>query len=174
MVNKREAEINSSSLADIAFLLLMFFLVTTTINVDTGIGLVLPPPTLEEGETNERNVLNVFVNEEGQVLLDDKITSMDQIKDKVVEFVDNHGANPELSDSPQHAIILLKTQRDAVYKTFIDALDEVKAGYKGLRNAASLKHYGKQFSDLEEGSKNQQFIRSLYPQKISIDGSEEN
>ena len=72
-------EINSSSMADIAFLLLVFFLVTTTISMDKGISLVLPSE-VNEMEVNKNNIVNILVNESGKVLLDDKATKLKDIK----------------------------------------------------------------------------------------------
>ena len=88
---KREgAEINGSSMADIAFLLLIFFLVTTTINVDTGIGMVLPPPLDPEQEPppiRERNLMKILVNSQGLVLMDEEPVPITEVRDKLIEFI---------------------------------------------------------------------------------------
>ncbi len=168
---REDAEINGSSLADIAFLLLIFFLVTTTINVDTGIGLVLPPPpdpTQEPPPIRQRNLLNILVNAQGQVLLDGQPASVNQVKDKVKEFIDNPNNNPELSESPQKAIISIKTQRQTPYRIYIDMLDEVKSAYRELRDQLSQQRYGVPYNVLEEDSEQQGFVKDAYPQKISI------
>lgn len=168
MLNKKP-EINGSSMADIAFLLLIFFLVTTTINVDTGIGLVLPPASDEEPPPiHERNLMNILVNTEGKVLMDDKLVEIGEIRSILKEFIDNRGVNPNLSDSPDKAIISLKTQRQTPYRVYIDMLDEVMGAYKELRDEASLNIYGKEYSELRNGSPEQRRIKDMYAKKISI------
>ena len=133
----REVEIPTSSMADIAFLLLIFFLVTTTIDVDTGIYMELPPP-LEENvtppEIKDRNLLNVLVNEQGQVLLDGEYYEISDIRPTVKRFVANEGRDPNLSESPDKAIVSFKTERNAKYDMYITVLDEIKMGYAELRD----------------------------------------
>ena len=174
MLKKREretAEINGSSMADIAFLLLIFFLVTTTINVDTGIGMVLPPPLDPEVEPppiRERNLMNILVNAQGLILMDEQPVSIAEVKDKLIEFIDNPTNNEELSMSPEAAIVSLKTQRETPYNIYIDMLDEVMSAYKDLRDAASRSNYGVEFAQLKENSPQQEQIKDMYPKKISI------
>tara|TARA_R110000868_G_scaffold37111_4_gene131332 strand:+ start:15791 stop:16324 length:534 start_codon:yes stop_codon:yes gene_type:complete len=168
-----KAEINGSSMADIAFLLLIFFLVTTTINVDTGIGLVLPPPPTDEVPfIHERNLMNILVNSKGEILMDDRIVEIHEVKKILIEFINNWGHNPELSDSPERAIISLKTQRETPYKVYIDMLDEVMETYNELRNKASLDNFGIEYAKLIQNSPQQALVKELFPKKISI--SDEN
>ncbi len=174
LLKKREresAEINGSSMADIAFLLLIFFLVTTTINVDTGIGMVLPPPLDPEVEPppiRERNLMNILVNAQGLILMDEQPVSIAEVKDKLIEFIDNPNNNEELSISPDAAIVSLKTQRETPYNIYIDMLDEVMSAYKDLRDAASRSNYGVEYAQLKENSPQQEQIKDMYPKKISI------
>lgn len=115
---KREgAEINGSSMADIAFLLLIFFLVTTTINVDTGIGMVLPPPldeTVDPPPIRERNQMNILVNSQGLILMDEQPTQIGAVREKLKEFIDNPNNDETLAVSPEAAIVSLKTDRKSV------------------------------------------------------------
>ena len=174
LLKKREresAEINGSSMADIAFLLLIFFLVTTTINVDTGIGMVLPPPLDPEVEPppiRERNLMNILVNAQGLILMDEQPVSINDVKDKLIEFIDNPNNSDELSVSPDAAIVSLKTQRETPYNIYIDMLDEVMSAYKDLRDAASRSNYGVEYARLAENSPQQEQIKDMYPKKISI------
>lgn len=166
-----DAEVPGSSLADIAFLLLIFFLLVTTIDVDTGIGLVLPPkPDTEQPPppVKERNLLNIAVNAEGLVLLDEEPTPIAEVKQQVIDFVDNNGQNPELSDSPQKAIVSIKTARETPYRIYIDMLDEVIGAYTQLRNQASQVRYGRDFHQLDEDGEQYAQIKDMYPKKISI------
>lgn len=168
---REDAEIPMSSLADIAFLLLIFFLVVTTIDVDTGIGLILPPIPDENTEpppVKERNLLNILVNAQGMVLIDEEPASLNIVKDRIKEFVDNNGADPDLSESPDDAIVSIKTTRQTPYNVYIDMLDEVMGAYAELRNQVSMERFGVPFESFEDNSVEQEEIQELYPKKISI------
>lgn len=168
---RESGEIDGSSLADIAFLLLIFFLVVTTIDVDTGIGLVLPPipdDTTPPPPVRERNLMNILVNAQGMVLIDEEPSAISTVRERVKTFVDNNGADPELSDSPDDAIVSIKTDRRTPYNVYIDMLDEVMAAYDELRNQASMSRFGVPFSQLERQSVRREEIQDMYPKKISI------
>lgn len=127
-----EAEIPTASMADIAFLLLIFFLVTTTIDVDTGIGMVLPPKLEEDVEPppiRERNVLKILVNEQGMVLLEDLPSSVSLIRDEVKKHVLNNGVDINYSEAPGRALVSIKTARQTPYNAYIEVLDEVWMAY---------------------------------------------
>ena len=169
--SRDDAEIPSASLADIAFLLLIFFLLVTTIDIDTGIGLVLPPEPEEDVQPppiKERNMLKILVNAQGLVLLDEKPTNLAEVKEKVKEFVDNNGQDPNLSESPQKAIVSIKTDRQTPYSVYIDMLDEVMGAYEELRNQAAQARFGRSYEALEEESPEQEEVKKIYPKKISI------
>lgn len=173
---KREgAEINGSSMADIAFLLLIFFLVTTTINVDTGIGMVLPPPldpNVEPPPIRERNQMNILVNAQGLILMDEQPVSINEVREKLKEFIDNPNDDETLSVSPEAAIVSLKTQKETPYRIYIDMLDEVMGAYKELRDAASRANYGVDFNELKPDTPQRERIADMYPKKISIAAEE--
>jgi biopolymer transport protein ExbD len=172
LLKKREresAEINGSSMADIAFLLLIFFLVTTTINVDTGIGMVLPPPVTDDNPPppiKERNLMKILVNENGLVTMDDEQVTVDEVQSKLIEFIKNPEGSEELAASPQAAIVSLKTVRKTPYRIYIDMLDEVIGAYAVLRNEVSNQNYGREYSQLNKEQKNA--VDDIYPKKISI------
>lgn len=168
--NRESGEIDGSSLADIAFLLLIFFLVVTTIDVDTGIGLVLPPipDDIEPPPVRERNLMNILVNAQGMVLIDEEPASINNVRERVKAFVDNHGEDPDLSVSPDDAIVSIKTDRRTPYNVYIDMLDEVMGAYAELRHQASMDRFGVPFSSLEDNSERKEEIQELYPKKISI------
>src|SRR6056297_1250146 len=168
--NRESGEIDGSSLADIAFLLLIFFLVVTTIDVDTGIGLVLPPipDDIEPPPVRERNLLKILVNAQGMVLLDDQPVSVSEVRDRVKEFVANPTNDPNLSESPDDAIVSIKTDRRTPYSVYIDMLDEVMGAYAELRREASMSRFGVPYSALEDNSVEQEEIKELFPKKISI------
>lgn len=167
---REEGEIPASSLADIAFLLLIFFLVTTTIDVDTGIGLVLPPMPKENVKPppiKERNMLKILVRHDGSVLVNDKPTSIPDIKQKVMDFVDNHGKDPNLSETPDKAVVSIKSDRQTPYDIFVHVMDQVKGGYNQLRDNLSRQEYGVPYDALPNDGKRQESIKKAYPEKIS-------
>mgnify|MGYP002021763990 FL=1 len=108
-------EINSSSMADIAFLLLVFFLVTTTISMDKGISLVLPSEG-NELEVNRKNIVNILMNESGKVLLDDKPTKVNAIRGLVERKL---SGNPNL-------IFSVQTHPRTKYQDYLNVLDQLK------------------------------------------------
>ncbi len=173
MLKKRtrdDAEIPMSSLADIAFLLLVFFLVVTTIDVDTGIGMILPPipDDIEPPPVRERNLMNILVNAQGMVLINEEPAAIANVRDQVRRFIDNHGADPNLSESPDDAIVSIKTDRRTPYNVYIDMLDEVMGAYEELRHEASMDRFGVPFTSLEQGSERRAEIQEMYPKQISI------
>lgn len=127
-----DVEIPTASMADIAFLLLIFFLVTTTINVDTGIGMQLPPKLNDQQPppVKERNLFKILVNSQGDVLIEEELASLDVIRDRVVDQVTNYGQNPDLSENPEKAVISIKTDAETPYRIYVRALDEVMMGYR--------------------------------------------
>lgn len=132
--DRDEAKVPTAGLADIAFLLLIFFLVTTTINVDTGIGMTLPPK-LEDEEpppVKERNLFNILVNAQGELLIEDERADIGELRDQVKAHVTNFGDDPDLSESPDDAVISIKTDADTPYETYIDVLDEVWMAYREI------------------------------------------
>ena len=109
-------EINSSSMADIAFLLLVFFLVTTTIDTDKGLGIVLPPPGDMEIEIRKENILNCLINSQGKVLLDEEPTNIDQIHRVVSQKL---RANDKL-------IVSVKAHPKTAYNDYVKVIDQLK------------------------------------------------
>ena len=118
-------EIPSASMADIAFLLLVFFLVTTTISMDKGIGLVLPAIG-EEIQINPKNISNVLINATGQVLLDEELVPMSQLRSRVKNMLDR---NDKL-------IISVKTHPQTRHQIFVDVLDQLKQAGARRRSIA--------------------------------------
>jgi biopolymer transport protein ExbD len=133
-----QSEIPTSSMADIAFLLLIFFLITTTIDVDTGIGMTLPPPLEEDQpppEVRERNMLRILVNAQGQVLMEGEPSAIRYVRETVKTHVLNNGEDPNYSESPERAIVSIKVDRQTPYSIYIDVLDEVWMAYREMWDA---------------------------------------
>ncbi|MDH5367166.1 MAG: biopolymer transporter ExbD [Cyclobacteriaceae bacterium] len=136
MAKKKRAnpEINSSSMADIAFLLLIFFLVTTTIANDRGILMQLPPKPDDiediDVKIKEHNLFKVYVNSADRLLVEgEPLKDIELIRDMVKEHVLNNGVNPEMSDSPKDAIVSFKTDRGTSYEMYIGVLNELQGAY---------------------------------------------
>jgi len=177
---KREApEINAGSMADIAFLLLIFFLVTTTMNSDTGISRKLPekqPADIKPPVLKEKNVFIVMLNRNGEILVEgEKHMKVDEIKDEAIKFLDNGGGlgkdkntcdyckgakSESSSDHPNKAVISLGSARGTNYGKYIAVQNELVAAYNELRNRVSTDKYGISFDDLKEAADNSENSKS--------------
>ncbi|MEN3038730.1 MAG: biopolymer transporter ExbD [Candidatus Kryptonium sp.] len=160
---RAEAEIPSASMADIAFELMIFFLVATTFDVDTGIGLVLPPAaeTTEQVKVKQSDIAKLLVNAAGEVLLDGELITVQQIRELIKNKIK---ANPKL-------IVSIKTDRETNYSRYIEVLDELKLAYNDLREEYSLKTFGKSYKDLTRDQ--QEEVKKEIPIRISIAEPEE-
>jgi len=161
-----DAEIPSSSMADIAFLLLLFFLVSTVIDVDTGIGLTLPeyvPPSEQElAPIKKDRMAAIMINESGQVLLNDKVFEISDIKDNLTERIKSKIDLPK----NKKLIVSVKVDRKTNYNLYIQALDQVKGAYFEVRDEYSESHFGKKTKDLDP--ENLKIVRERIPIIISI------
>lgn len=129
-------EVNASSMADIAFLLLIFFLVTTTIVNEKGVRFVLPKKmedTTEDIDINKRNMFKVLLNSGNQLLVGGEPMTVEQLRSKTKGFLNNRGKNPNLSEDPAKAIVSFKADRGSNFKTYLKVLDELKGSYHELR-----------------------------------------
>lgn len=160
-------EVNAGSMADIAFLLLIFFLVTTTIETDAGLDRMLPPmepPTEEPPVIKEKNIFTVNINRNGQLLVEDELTDIKSLREKAKAFLDNGGApagspeycsyckgkrNADSSDNPAKAIISLKNDRETKYSTYITVQNELVGAYNDLRNREAQRLFNRDFTDME-------------------------
>ena len=170
--DREEGEINTAGLADISFLLLIFFLITTTFDTDTGIGMTLPPPlqNQEPPPVKDRNMLKVLVNAQGQVLIEEKAASMQEIGREVKTHVLNRGQSGDYAETPDDALVSIKTDRATQYKDYIDALDEVKAAYNEIYNQQAKDRGFDSYQAYKEslGPGEEDAIREEIPLNISI------
>ncbi|MEK7253574.1 MAG: biopolymer transporter ExbD [Bacteroidota bacterium] len=148
--NRPAPEVNASSMADIAFLLLVFFLVTTTIDVEKGITVRLPewseePP--ENIQLKQRNVFSVLVNAQNDLLVRGNRTDIKELRLKAKEFITNPNQVDTLSESPNTAIISLKNDRGTNYRTYLEVYNELKAAYNELWDEEAQKMFGVHYSD---------------------------
>lgn len=166
-------------MADIAFLLLIFFLVTTTMDVDEGISTKLPPwePEMIENPPpiRQKNLFVVLVNANDQLLVEDEYMTLENLRDATKAFLDNNGdgscdycqgkQDPSSSVNPQAAIISLQNDRRTSYKMYVSVQNELVAAYNELRDELANRQYGRNYADLNP--EQQDAIQDAYPQKIS-------
>lgn len=195
---KGAPEVNAGSMADIAFLLLIFFLVTTTIETDAGLDRMLPPmePPDEDVVIKQKNIFTVNINKNGQLLVEEELTALKDLRTKAMAFLDNGGAasgsadycnyckgrrNSESSDNPSKAIISLKNDRETPYGTYITVQNELVGAYNDLRNREAQRLFRRDFTEMEAAFLNPetpqsvrddlkekvQRIKDLFPQKLS-------
>ncbi|MCH2082749.1 MAG: biopolymer transporter ExbD [Saprospiraceae bacterium] len=148
--DRMKNEINAGSMADIAFLLLIFFLVTTTIVEDKGILVKLPPWSEEEPDITklkERNVFSVLVNAQNQLLVRNEPALVGDLRERAKEFISNPAKREDLAEKPTKAIISLKNDRGTNYKTYLEVYNELKAAYDELWDDLCQRQYGKPYSD---------------------------
>jgi biopolymer transport protein ExbD len=152
--SSRSAEIPTASQADLAFLLLLFFLVSTVIDVDTGIGLTLPdyipPQDIQNVKVDKDRMAAILINENGDVLLDGKPIPLYQIKNALRPRIDSKIDLPK----NKKLIVSVKTDRKTNYNTYIQALDQIKEAYFESRDEYSNRTYGKKFDNLNEDEQN--------------------
>ena len=164
-------EINAGSMADIAFLLLIFFLVTTTMDVDTGLVRKLPAmpedeeEIIDDSQIKAKNIYVVLVNAKDQLLVEEELMEVSQLREGAKKFLDNWGKNPNLSDNPQKAIISLQNDRGTSYEMYIKVQNELSAAYRELRDREAQKKFGVNYTKLKGDNKKE--IRKMYPEKIS-------
>ncbi|MGY5850747.1 ExbD/TolR family protein [Salegentibacter sp. F14] len=196
MARRSAPEVNAGSMADIAFLLLIFFLVTTTIETDSGISRKLPPWQPEEQEPpviKQRNIFTVLVNRNNELLVEDEFMEIEELREAAFEFLDNGGGtgeeacdfcqgpgDPSSSVNPQKAIISLVNNRGTEYGTYIAVQNELVAAYNQLRDREAERMYGKSYTQMEKeyndpnytGNKDKlkeqiEVIKDMIPQKLS-------
>lgn len=175
---KKLPELNAAPMADIAFLLLIFFLVVTTFDTDKGIQRKLPP--MPEGEPpevdiNQRNVFIVLVNAADELLVEGEPMDVDRLQEETKEFIVNPQNRQDLAESPKEAVISLKNDRGTSYDMYIQVQNELTAAYNEIRNEYSQQEWGVAYEALQEaaGDENEtakkrlKEVKEKYPMKIS-------
>jgi len=182
--SRKAPTINSTSTADIAFMMLLFFLLTTSMDTDQGLQRTLPRPPesskLNDNtvEVNKRNILTVMVSSDNRIMCKGEEVTLVQLKERAKEFIDNPTNSVNLPEKKEVDIpffgkqmitdghlISLQCDRGTKYQTYIDVQNELAAAYNELRNVISGEQFGKRYSDLS--SEEQEAVRKYYPQRIS-------
>ena len=179
---KKTPEINSSSTADIAFLLLCYFLMTTTMNQDMGLQRRLPPmpdknQKVEDQNVNRRNIIIVKINSADRLLAGNEPIHVSQLRDKIKEFLTNPANNPDLPEKSEidiegygpcmvsKGVISLQNDRGTSYQAYIAVQNELVGAINELRDDWSMANYGKKYAQLDEDR--QAIARKAVPQNIS-------
>ncbi|MDA3816110.1 MAG: biopolymer transporter ExbD [Prolixibacteraceae bacterium] len=177
-------EYNASSLADIAFMLLIFFLVTTTMDIDSGLERRLPqwvdPEDIEDTPPiKERNVFVVLVDRNNRLMVEGELTRVEDLKDKAKEFLTNPMNDETLPEKEvkevpffgpyevltKSSVISLQNDVGTTYGTYIAVQNELVAAINELRENLAQRKFGKSYEDLNEDQ--QDAVKEIYPQKIS-------
>ena len=197
MAKRSAPEVNAGSMADIAFLLLIFFLVTTTIEKDSGISRKLPPIDNEEIEPpviKQRNLFTVVISRDDLLLVEEDLMELSDLREAAIAYLDNGGGtgeeacdycqgerNKSSSDNPEKAIITLQNDRFTSYNAYIAVQNELVAAYNFLRDREAQRLFGREFKEMEKtfrDVKSKEFksnklkekiekIKTMYPQKLS-------
>ncbi len=167
MARRSAPEVNAGSMADIAFLLLIFFLVTTTMEKDKGISRQLPPIQIDQPDINikARNLFVVLVNKNDDLLVEDDPMKLEDLRQAAIDFLDNGGApssdallycnyckgekDPFSSDNPDKAIISVKNDRLTSYNMYIAVQNELVGAYNFLRDRESQRIYGWKYTQVK-------------------------
>lgn len=184
MARKKVPEINGGPMADIAFLLLIFFLVATTMDIDTGLTRKMPPLPDEEQQQDdekrikERNIFTVLINSNDRLLVDGEPMQLQNLREEAKEFIANPQNKETLPEKevkeipyfgerevPKNAVISLKNDRETSYKMYIQVQNELVAAYNELRNELANREFGEDYEDLDKDK--QDAIKEIYPQVIS-------
>ena len=181
--NRKVPGINASSTADIAFMLLIFFLITTSMDTDRGLARRLPPPPENKDQKDdiivkERNVLQVRLNKDDQLMVGGEWSDIRQLRQKAKEFIANPNNDENLPE--KHAkhlpffgdvmitekhVISVQNDVGTSYDAYIQVQNELVAAYNELRNELAQSQFGKTFAECSEDE--QKAITDYYPQKIS-------
>ena len=181
-MGKKTPELNTSSTADMAFLLLCFFLMTTTMDQDLGLQRRLPPmpdknQKVEDQKVNRRNIIIVKINSADRLLAGTEPMHVSQLKDKIKEFLDNPQNNPNLPEKEEidiegfgkamvsKGVISLQNDRGTSYEAYIAVQNELVKAVNELRDAWSMENFGKTYASLDEDK--QAIVRKAVPQNIS-------
>jgi biopolymer transport protein ExbD len=176
MADRKIPEINAGSMADIAFLLLVFFLVTTTIQTDAGLYQLLPQWVEEESKAeppkkNKKNVMQVKITASDQVIVEagkqPAQINFDvlSLKDRTIEFLTNNGKTEDLSEKPTMAVIVLQNDNGTSYDKYLSVLNELNAAYNTIWNQASKDKFAVAYDALTK--EQQEEIKMKYPKFLS-------
>jgi len=195
MKHRNYPQVHAGSMADIAFLLLIFFLVTTTIQTDEGLNRKLAPKENHKPKTKikEKNLFSIIINTKGELLVEGKPLKIETLKEAAIAFIDNGGGigndactyckglkDPFSSDNPKKAVLSITTDRQTTYKDYIAVQNELVGAYNALRDREARRLYNETYTKMDkeyntEKSQSRkvllkqrlEHLRALYPFHIS-------
>lgn len=182
MATKKTPEINGGSMADISFLMLIFFLMVTTMDKEEGLSRRLPPlPTedqkVEDQKVNRRNIIQVKINSNDRLFAGNEMMDISQLKDKIKEFLTNPNDNPDLPEKVyteiegygsypvSKGVISLQNDRGTTYSKYIEVQNELIRAINEIRDEFSMQNFGKKYAKLDEDK--QEIVRKAVPSNIS-------
>ena len=165
--DRLDNSVNAGSMADIAFLLLIFFLVTTTIIEDKGILVKLPPwnPGEEPIDVNSNNVLTVLVNHNDEVFAESNIIKVSELKDITKTFIKNPFTDPSKPDNPKKAVVSITNDTATTYSKYLEVYNEIKAAYNELWEYLAQQKYERSYENCSRTEKKS--IKDIIPLVIS-------
>ena len=182
MAKKKTPGLNTQSTADIAFLLLCYFLMVSTMDQQSGLVRRLPPmpdPKAKQEDTkvNRRNIIIVKINSSDRLFAGDQLMDVSQLKDKIKEFMTNPNDDPNLPEKEvtdiegygsypiSKGVISLQNDRGTSYRAYMEVQNELVKAVNELRDEFSSRAYGKPFNSLDE--EKQEIVKTAIPQNIS-------
>ena len=182
MAAKKTPEINGGSMADISFLMLIFFLMVTTMDHEEGLSRRLPPlpaenQQVQDTKVNRRNIIEVKINSNDKLFAGNQPMDVSQLKDKIKEFLTNPNEDPNLPEkadqdieglgtvSVSKGVISLQNDRGTSYSKYIEVQNELIRAVNELRDDFSMQTYGKKYAKLDEET--QEIVKKIIPQNIS-------
>lgn len=163
---KSPPEISAGSMADIAFLLLIFFLVATQISQYKGVRVVLPEYYVgSAGAAADKNVLNIKINKFDELIIENKLSNLEDLGKIISEFVLNPGNKSDYPTSPHKAIISLQNDVNTSYEAYVYTYSIIQSSYTNMRRSLSQSRFDKDLSQLDVEQIN--FIKKTLPMKVS-------
>ncbi len=160
MTSKRRPNFNAGSTADIAFLLLVFFLLVTTMQSELGLTRKLPrwvEDTITTGPVSDRNLLAIYINQDGAIMVKEEVVDLDDLNAYILNFVDNNGdgsctyckgeSSPESSDNPKKAVISISSNRSTSYADYISVQNEIARAFRMLREDMAKREYETEWAE---------------------------
>ncbi|MBR4919135.1 MAG: biopolymer transporter ExbD [Bacteroidales bacterium] len=182
MSKRKTPGLNTGAMSDISFLLLTFFLLTSSINTEQGIPRKLPPPKTDDtpemkADINKRNVLNVLVNYLDQISVNGEVIPVSELKDKAKEFFSNPTNDPSLPEkvskpidgigdfAVSKGVVSLTNDQGTSYNMYVQVQNELQRAVNELRDETSLQYFGKKYSALDSAA--QRAVTAAIPMSIS-------
>ncbi len=182
MSNRKTPGLNTGAMSDISFLLLTFFLLTSSINTEQGIPRKLPPPKTDDSpemkaDINKRNVLNVLVNYLDQISVNGEVIPVSELKEKAKEFFSNPTNDPSLPEkvskpidgigdfAVSKGVVSLTNDQGTSYNMYVQVQNELQRAVNELRDETSLQYFGKKYDALDSAA--QRAVTAAIPMSIS-------